>query len=97
MTAKVLARITSPDRPRGPDVEMTLSVPEEWVVEGATIEIELPRNLTCAACSGGGCDACERSGAVSLRGRKDPIELLEFTLPKRDVDPVALVVRRRVG
>jgi hypothetical protein len=59
---------------------MNLSVPEEWILAGATLEIELPRNLACAACGGGGCDVCERSGAVSLRGRSDPVETLEVTL-----------------
>jgi hypothetical protein len=81
MTAKVLGRVTSPDRPRGPDVHLTLSIPRDWLA-GATLEFELPRNLACAACGGGGCDTCGRSGAVTLRGRKDPIEVVEVTLPK---------------
>jgi hypothetical protein len=88
MSSKILARVTNPDqdRPRGPDVELAISVPEGWLREGATLEIELPRNLACAACRGGGCDACERSGAVSVRGRKDPIELVEVTLPRPRAD-----------
>jgi hypothetical protein len=61
---------------------MSVSVPEDWILAGATLEIELPRNLQCATCGGGGCDTCERSGAVSIRGRKDPVELVEVTLPK---------------
>jgi hypothetical protein len=61
---------------------MTVSVPESWFVDGATIEVELPRNLTCAACDGGGCDRCERSGAVTLRGRKEPAEMVEVTIPR---------------
>jgi hypothetical protein len=81
MSAKVLGRITQPDRPRGPDVEHRITLPVAWLESGAKLEIELPRNLTCLACKGGGCDACERSGAVSMRGRNDPIELLELTLP----------------
>ena len=68
MTAKVLGRVTAPDRPRGPDVVMTLSIPLDWMLAGATLEFELPRNLACAACGGGGCDACGRSGAVTIRG-----------------------------
>jgi hypothetical protein len=79
--AKVLGRITSMERPRGPDVQMSVTVPEEWMTFGATLEIDLPRNLACASCGGGGCDACERSGAVSLRGRKEPTETVEVTLP----------------
>src|SRR5262245_13030580 len=83
MSPTVLGKITSSaDRPRGPDVEMTLTLPEDWISAGATVEIELPRNLRCASCSGGGCDTCDRSGAVSLRGRKEPAELFELTLPK---------------
>ena len=30
---------------------------------GATLQISLPRLLSCARCDGGGCDACERRGA----------------------------------
>ena len=83
MSAKVLGRITStPDRPRGPDVQMSVSVPEAWIAAGATLKIELPRNLQCATCGGGGCDTCERSGAVSIRGRRDSVELVEITLPR---------------
>jgi hypothetical protein len=81
MSAKVLGRITVADRPRGPDVELRIAVPGPWLESGATLEVELPRNLACAACKGGGCDACERSGAVSVRGRQDPIELVEVTFP----------------
>ena len=34
---------------------------------GEVVELELPRNLACAACGGGGCDTCGRSGAITLR------------------------------
>lgn len=82
---KVLGRVVpSMDRARGPDAKLSVCVPEEWILEGATIEIVLPRNLACAACEGGGCDACERSGAVSLRGRREPAELVEVVLPSKD-------------
>lgn len=63
-----------------------IRVPRSWLAEGAAIELELPRNLKCAACEGGGCDRCERSGAISVRGRGEPIELLGVTLPKRGDD-----------
>ncbi len=82
--AKVLGRVTGAvDVPRGPDVVHRINVPEAWLEEGARIELELPRNLSCAACGGGGCDACERSGAITLRGRREPPELLEVELPRR--------------
>lgn len=71
------------DVPRGPDVKHRVRVPARWLDEGAEIELELPRNLTCAACDGGGCDRCGRAGAVSLRGRKEPAELIRVTLPSR--------------
>lgn len=80
---KVLARVTAPlDAARGPDVLHRVEVPEAWLESGATIEFELPRNLRCAACDGGGCDACGRSGAISLRGHDEPPELVRVTLPK---------------
>jgi hypothetical protein len=58
-------------------------VPKEWIEQGSIVEFELPRHLTCRTCEGGGCDACERSGAVTLRGRGEPPDLVEVTLPAR--------------
>ena len=76
---------------------MNLSVPEDWILTGATLEIELPRNLACASCGGGGCDKCDRSGAVSLRGRNDPAELVEVTLQSSSVsDDVPSSRTRRI-
>jgi hypothetical protein len=60
-----------------------IRIPAAWLNDGATLELDLPRNLACAACSGGGCDACKRSGAVTLRGRREPVEIVRVTLPKR--------------
>ena len=80
-----LGRVTGTlDLPRGPDVVHRIRVPGAWLDEGAAIEIELPRNLACAKCKGGGCDACGRSGAITLRGRGEPTEIVQVTLPKRD-------------
>jgi hypothetical protein len=99
MSAKVLGRVVaSKDRPRGPDTRMTVTVPHSWMAEHATIEVDLPRNLACAVCGGGGCDACDRAGAVSLRLRTDPKESVEVTLPKSAVGdgeapPHAITVR----
>lgn len=76
----------APNAPRGPDVVHRVQVAEGWLKSGATIEFELPRNLSCAACGGGGCDACERSGAITLRGRNEPPELVRVTLPKQRAD-----------
>ncbi len=81
---KILAKVTRPlDVPRGPDALHELSVPKDWLDAGAAIEFELPRNLSCAVCKGGGCDTCERAGAVSTRGRKEPAELVSMQLPDR--------------
>ena len=60
----VLARVTNDlDEPRGPDVLHTVEVPAEWLGEGASVEIKVPRFLSCARCEGGGCDLCGRKGA----------------------------------
>ncbi len=69
--------------PRGPDVTHRIRVPRSWFEAGEVVEFELPRNVTCAACEGGGCDACERSGAVTLRARDELAEILSVTLPLR--------------
>ncbi len=58
----------------------------EWLVVGEVVELELPRNLACATCGGGGCDACGRSGAITLRKRDEPAEVVEVTLPARSAD-----------
>lgn len=85
---EVLARVTSlaAAGPRGPDVVHRVKVRREWLVTGEVIELELPRNLSCAACGGGGCDACGRSGAITLRRRGEPAEVVEITLPSRPLD-----------
>jgi hypothetical protein len=98
VVAEQLGRVTGDlDAPRGPDVAHRVTVPELFLIAGATIELSLPRNLACARCDGGGCDACERSGAVSIRKRSDPSEPLRVTLPRNEArtDSLAsgLVVR----
>jgi hypothetical protein len=84
---QVLGRVTGgADIPRGPDVSHRIRVPSAWLGEGVLIEVELPRHLRCAACDGGGCDKCERSGALTLRGRGEPAEIIEVRLPQRGPD-----------
>lgn len=68
---------------RGPDVLHRIAVQREWLLRGEVVTFELPRNLTCAACEGGGCDRCGRSGAIALRERGEPGEAVVLTLPKR--------------
>jgi len=81
--AKVLGKVTTGAHavPRGPDVVHRVRVMRAWLRSGDAIELELPRNLTCAACGGGGCDSCDRSGAITLRGRHEPPEIVQLTLP----------------
>lgn len=88
MVPEVLAKITSRtlNVPRGPDVTHRIRVPGAWLEAGDVVEFELPRNLKCAACDGGGCDACERAGAITLRGRDELPEILSVTLPRRKSD-----------
>lgn len=85
---EILARVTSrvPLGPRGPDVLHRVRVRRGWLISGEVVELELPRNLACAECGGGGCDACGRSGAITLRGKDDPPEMVEVTLPARPAD-----------
>lgn len=82
--AEVLGRVVGSElaSPRGPDVAHRIRVPRLWLERGETLEFELPRHLSCAACEGGGCDACQRSGAVTLRGRQEPAEFVEVSLPR---------------
>jgi hypothetical protein len=79
---QVLGKVTNSfDGERGPDVLHRIGVPATWLAAGVTIEVELPRHLSCARCEGGGCDVCQRSGALTLRGREEPSELVTVTLP----------------
>lgn len=68
------------DVPRGPDVKFEIQVPSTWF--GTRIAVVVPRNLNCAGCDGGGCDTCERQGALSVRGRSDLVEPLSVQLPR---------------
>jgi len=56
-------------------------VPVQWLREGCLLDVALPRNLVCAQCHGGGCDACGRSGAVSIRERRATEEPLRVSIP----------------
>jgi hypothetical protein len=97
--AEVLGRVVSGDlgRPRGPDANHRIRVPLAWLERGAVVELELPRHLVCAACDGGGCDACERSGAVTLRERGEPADLVEVTLPGEQADTFVIRLPERGG
>jgi len=80
-----LARVTTElEVPRGPDAEYRIDVHADWLRQGATVRIELPRKLPCPSCSGGGCDSCGRSGAVSLAPEGEAPEPLDLVLPVRE-------------
>ena len=88
---QVLGKVTKAvDDERGPDVLHRISVPAGWLSEGAVIDVELPRHLSCARCEGGGCDACQRSGALTLRERDEAPEVVSVTLPVSEVGDVVL-------
>jgi hypothetical protein len=61
------------------------------------VELELPRHLICAACDGGGCDTCERSGGVTLRERGEPPDLIEVALPGEKHEAFVIRLPERGG
>lgn len=82
--AEILGKVTGTiEVPRGADVSLRIAVPRLWLVEGRSIEVELPRNLTCANCQGGGCGKCSNSGAITLRGRGELPEMIQVALPEQ--------------
>jgi hypothetical protein len=73
-------------------------VPRAWLKQGALVELDLPRHLVCAACDGGGCDTCDRSGGVTLRERGAPADVLEVALPRApNEEPFVIRLPRRGG
>ncbi|MGE5788312.1 MAG: hypothetical protein ACM3ZE_27195, partial [Myxococcales bacterium] len=97
--SEILGKVTtaSHEIPRGADVSFRISVPEQWLADGRTIEIELPRNLTCAKCSGGGCSVCGNAGAITLRSRTDLPELVQVVLPLFSLIEAAMPQARAAG
>jgi hypothetical protein len=64
---KELGRVTDPAAlaaVRGPRARLSITVPAAWLDGPLSLEIEAPRLLPCDRCDGGGCDGCERSGAL---------------------------------
>lgn len=82
--AEVLGRVVATDlaAPRGPDAVHRIRVPKALLKRGGVVELDLPRHLVCASCEGGGCDTCHRSGAVTLRERGAPPDVVSVTLPR---------------
>jgi hypothetical protein len=78
------------DEPRGPDVACSIEVPQAWFLLGATLQITLPRLLSCARCDGGGCDACERRGAFEQQAAGIASEVA-VVLPTQSAERCAAV------
>ena len=97
LVAKVLGKVATGAHsvPRGADVRHRVRVRREWLETGLIVDVELPRNLVCAGCDGGGCDTCDRSGAITLRGRSEPAEVVQVTLPQAAAanESVGIVLR----
>lgn len=86
-----LARLDiEPPEDRGLDVLHGIRVPPSWLLHGAEFECTLPRRLRCAHCEGGGCDACERRGAVEISGKDEELRTVVVRVGKGDGAPVAL-------
>lgn len=77
--------------PRGPDVEHDIAVETAWF--GQTVEVSLPRILRCAHCGGGGCDRCERAGAITLRDKDSAAMVITVRLPSLPPEEGQLCLR----
>jgi hypothetical protein len=73
-------------------VACSIEVPVRWFVVGATLQVSLPRLLSCARCDGGGCDACERRGAFEqqLAGIASEVAVVLPRQPAKSCNPVCL-------
>jgi hypothetical protein len=91
------ARLLDPaalDKKRSPRGRLSIVVPTEWLREGARLEVDLPARVRCDLCDGGGCDACERSGAYRTPEERKP---LAITLPRVSDDHFALRLTNPFG
>jgi hypothetical protein len=80
----ILAKVTGDlDVPRGPDVVLSIFVHPDWL--GREVEVSIPRNVHCAACEGGGCDGCNRTGAITLQGSGEEPTVVALGLPDAEV------------
>lgn len=73
---------------------LAIDVDPAWLAAGDTVEITIPGRLRCARCDGGGCDGCDRSGAV--RPREDTPRTIRVTLP-RATGPVLVRIAAPLG
>ena len=71
----------------GPEAILDIVIDRRWLSDECTIDVDLPRHLGCAACEGAGCKICGQSGAITVRDRSEPPEVLRLTLPRQTLDP----------
>lgn len=71
---------------------LCVDVPAGWIAGGADLEITSPARLGCARCDGGGCDGCDRSGA--LRAPADPASrVIRASIPPTPGAPAGIALR----
>jgi hypothetical protein len=83
-----LARVIDKDAiegASGPSASTSVRVPRAWLARGDVIELVVPARLACARCEGGGCDRCNRSGALRIEG-DEAARRIRVGLPKRSED-----------
>jgi hypothetical protein len=92
-----LGRVLDPnaiDALTGPSGRLEVRVSPGW--GGQLVEVVAPARIACSRCDGGGCDACNRSGAIKL----DPSpahRTLTACLPRDVSDGVALRILHPFG
>jgi hypothetical protein len=59
------------DDAEGGRARLKITVPGAWFAAGAQLDVQAPKLMACDRCDGGGCDGCDRSGA--LRGPREPM------------------------
>ena len=78
-------------RAEGAHVSVSIVVPPSWAERGATVTVVAKERVVCARCDGGGCDGCEKSGAVR-RPREAEARTFSLVLPVNMVAPSAVRV-----
>jgi hypothetical protein len=80
----------------GPRALLRVEAPSDWLEAGGEVSVETPARLTCARCEGGGCDACNRSGALAAPSEIEARRIWA-TLPPESSAGVALRLVRPFG
>ena len=90
---QALARVADPaalDACEGTRARLDITVPADWLVDGSQLELDAPRRLLCDRCEGGGCDSCDKSGALRAPKQVERRKL-RLSLPARDSDEAVCV------